>query len=892
MNKTTGDKVSFWYALPVQEVITKLHTNADLGLSADEAKERLLKYGPNQLTAAVRVSPVGLFFQQFKNSLIIILLLATVFSGILGHVTEAITIGIIILFSVTLGFVQELRAGKALEALSKLASPTALVFRDGTEMEIPAQELVKGDIIVLSTGDRFPADARIIKASNLKADEALLTGESLPVEKHNEAVFNEKAGLGDRLNMVFAGTSCIYGRGVAVVTATGMETEFGRIAGMLEGIKKEVTPLEKNLDHLVRWLTKAAFAIIAVIVLIGVFRGQPIIEMIIFGIALAVAVVPEALPAVVTISLAIGVQRMIKRHALVRQLPAVETLGCTSIICSDKTGTLTKDQMTVRKIFLDGRVIDVTGSGYEPVGQFLLENKPYTSDDGLNFLLTAGALASDARLMEKDGVWKLHGDPTEGALVVAAKKNDIQKEFIDTKFPRIAEIPFTSESKRMTVLCEGEGESVAYSKGAAEIILQSCNRYKTNGEVKNLTESDREMILKAATDFAESALRIIGVAYVPAGDIKLAEKDMIFLGFFGMADPARPEAKVAIEKCHQAGIRVMMITGDHPITAKAIASELNILKEGGRVITGAELVTMSDSQIEDIIETVSVAARVSPEHKLKIVQALQKRGHVVAMTGDGVNDAPAIKKANIGIAMGITGTDVSREAAAMTLVDDNFASIVAAVEEGRIIFDNIKKYLMYLLSSNIGEIGLMIIASLVGLPLPLSAVQILYVNLATDGLPALALAIDPPSADIMKRSPRKLSQGIFTRPVVLLMLVGGVWSALINASLFFGALNMGIGLRESMSLVFVCLILIQFFKAYNFRSDKHSLFKKPFANKWLNIAIIWELAVLVLIIYVPWLQVPFKTHALSYQEWICVILAAATVVPVLEITKWFLRKSK
>lgn len=890
INNTEVNNGSAWHALDISTVISQLNTNATTGLSQEQAKLRLKQYGLNQLIKSAEISPLKLFLNQFKNSLIIILLVATVLSGVLGHVVEAIAIGVIILFSVMLGFIQELRAGRALEALSKLASPTALVFRDGFEVQIPASDLVPGDIIILSTGDRFPADARLIKKLNLKADEALLTGESLPVEKQSDLVFDKNASLGDRLNMVFAGTSCVYGRGLAVVTSTGMHTEFGRIAGMLQTVKQEETPLEKNLGSLVASLTKIAFIVVILIVLLGLFRGQPLLEMIVFGIALAVAIVPEALPAVVTISLAIGVQRMIKRHALVRYLPAVETLGCTSIICSDKTGTLTKDEMTVKKIFLDGKILETTGNGYEPIGEFLFEGAPYLLTDNLKLLLQAAVLSSDARLLEKDGVWHLNGDPTEGALIVAAEKISIKKELLDEQFPRIAEVPFTSESKRMTVLCQGSDGTVAYGKGAPEIVLQSCSRYQTSDGVKDFTQETRGVILSVAHDFAKDALRVIGVAFVPATDINVAQQDMIFLGLFGMIDPARPEAKSAIALCRQAGIKLMMITGDHPITAKAIALELNLLSEGGQVVTGAELFNMTDNELENTIETIAVAARVSPEHKLRIVQALQHRGHIVAMTGDGVNDAPAIKKADIGIAMGITGTDVSREAAAMTLVDDNFTSIVAAVEEGRIIFDNIKKYLMYLLSSNIGEIGLMIMASLIGLPLPLSAVQILYVNLATDGLPALALALDPPSKDVMRRSPRKLNQGIFTRSVVLLIVIGGVWSAVANTALFFWFLKAGRNLTESMALVFVSLVLIQFFKAYNFRSDKTSVLHRPFANKWLNLAILWELLLLILVIYLPFFQIPFKTQPLSYGDWISVILVSATIIPVLEITKWFLRK--
>ncbi len=892
----SGDKVklgdlNFWHTISALEVIDKLKTNAKVGLTGDQAKQRLLLYGQNQLTATVKVLPIKLFLDQFKNSLIIILLVATLLSAIMGHVTESIVIGIIILFSVILGFIQEWRAGRAMEALSKLSAPTALVFRDGFETEIPARDLVLGDIIILSTGDLFPADARLIKSFNLKADESLLTGESLSVEKRSDLVFDQKSAIGDRLNMIFAGTTCNYGRGLAVVTGTGMQTEFGRIAGMLEGVKVEETPLEKNLDKLVSVLTKITFVIVIAIVLLGLLRGQPLLEMIIFGISLAVAVVPEALPAVVTISLAIGVQRMIGRHALVRSLPAVETLGCISFICTDKTGTLTKDEMTVKKIFSDGKVLEVTGSGYEPIGKFLFEGKNYPVDDCLQSLLRASVLSSDARIFEKDNTWHLSGDPTEGSLIVVAQKAGIKKEVIDEEFLRIAEISFTSESKRMTVLCQGERETIAYGKGAPEIILQSCSHYYTSSGVVALNEKMRQDILETAHGFAQNALRVIGVSFAYATDINLAHNDMIFLGLFGMIDPPRPEAKTAIKLCQQSGIKLMMITGDHPLTAKAIALEVGLLSDGGKIITGNELSSMTDIELENIIEDIAVAARVSPEHKLRIVQALQNRGHIVAMTGDGVNDAPAIKKANIGIAMGMTGTDVSREASAMILVDDNFASIVSAVEEGRIIFDNIKKYLMYLLSSNIGEIGLMIGASLIGLPLPLLATQILYVNLATDGLPALALALDPPTKDVMKKSPRKLDQGIFSRSVSLLILIGGIWSALVNILLFSWSLSVGKSLQESMTLVFVSLILIQFFKAYNFRSDRISVLYRPFANKWLNIAIVWEILILLIIIYVPFFQVAFKTHSLSYLEWLWVIFPAITIIPALETTKWFLRKN-
>ena len=601
------------------------------------------------------------------------------------------------------------------------------------------------------------------------------------------------------------------------------------------------------------------------------------------------AVVPEALPAVVTISLAIGVQRMVKRHALVRRLAAVETLGSTSIICSDKTGTLTRDEMTARQAAVQGQVFHIAGAGYAPQGEFTLDGATVEPPAALQRMLRAAALASDARIEEVDGRWDVKGDPTEGALIVAAAKAGFDKSRIEAETPRVDEIPFTSESKRMTTLHREPAGVTAYAKGAPETILASCTRHLTADGEAPLDEAARRSILETAQRMATEALRVIGVAAKSDATRETAERDMTFLGLIGMIDPPRAEAKEAIRVCEEAGIKPVMITGDHPVTAQAIARELGLLK-GGRVVTGAELEALPDDAFDREVETIEVYARVSPAHKLRVVTALQKKGHIVAMTGDGVNDAPALKKADIGIAMGITGTDVTKEAAAMTLTNDNFASIVAAVEEGRGIFGNIKKYLMYLLSSNIGEIGLMAGATLLGLPLPLSAVQILYVNLATDGLPALALAVDPPEKDLMRRKPRDPRKGIFTRPVVTLMTVGGLWSALINLGLFTWALNAGRSLPEAMTMTFLSLVLIQFFKAYNFRSDRHSVLNKPFANKWLNLAIVWELVLLVLIVYLPFLHEPFGTFSLPWTDWALVAGLAFTVSPVLELAKWMERK--
>ena len=883
-----------WHTQTIEQVFTHLKSQPS-GLPQAEAAERTLQYGANEIRAAKRISAWEILFDQFKNILILILLGATAISLFLGHGIESIAIAVIVLFAVLLGFIQEYRAERAIEALKQMAAPTASVLRDGVEVKIPARELVPGDVILLHTGDRMPADARLLEAVNLQIEEAALTGESVAVEKHTTPLPSHELPVGDRKNMVYAGTAATYGRGKALVVATGMQTEFGKIAQLLQTVETGKTPLQHNLDKVGTALARAAFVVVAIIVALGLFRGQPFVEMLIFGIALAVAVVPEALPAVVTISLAIGVQKMVKRHALIRRLPAVETLGSTSVICSDKTGTLTKDEMTVRKIFAAGELFKVSGAGYSPVGEFSLNGSGAIAlTTGLKKLLTAATLASDTYLIgdvenESGNEWNIKGDPTEGALVVAAAKAGLQKESLDSEYPRVQEIPFSSETKRMTTLHQTNGSLTAYAKGAPEMILESCDWHLTADGVKPFDDVGRSQALAMAQDMASEALRVLAISTKADATLETAQTGMTFFGLAGMIDPPRPEAKSAIATCAQAGIRAVMITGDHPVTAQAVARELGLLKTG-RVVTGAELEAMSDEEFKREVETIEVYARVSPAHKLRVVTALQANGHIVAMTGDGVNDAPSLKKADIGIAMGITGTDVTKEAAAMMLTDDNFASIVAAVEEGRGVFDNIKKYLMYLLSSNIGEIGLMAGSALLGLPLPLTAVQILYVNLATDGLPALALAVDPAEKDLMERKPRNPRTGIFTRPVVSLMVAGGVWSTIINLGLFIWASNSGRSIEEAMTMTFVSLVLIQFFKAYNFRSDRNSVFHKPFANKWLNTAIVWEIVLLLLIVYVPALHEPFNTFSLPLVDWLIILGLSLTISPVLELVKWMERK--
>jgi Ca2+-transporting ATPase len=888
-----------WYRRQAEDALSALKSGRQ-GLEPPEAQKRLGRYGANELAEKKGISPWALFLRQFKSFLIIILLIAVVLSAVLGEVADAVIIGVIVLFATSLGFFQEYRAERAMEALKRMAAPTASVRRGGKEVEIPARELVPGDIIILRTGDHIAADARLIEAVNLKTSEAPLTGESTPVEK-NSSVIEGEAPVGDRRNMVYMGTAVIDGRGNAVVTATGMNTEFGKIAGLLQAVKAERTPLEINLDRTGKWIAIGALALCFILAGLGVARGHELLEMFIWGIALAVAAVPEALPAVVTISLALGVRRMVRRNALIRKLPAVETLGSTTFICSDKTGTLTQGKMTVRRIYADGMSIDVSGVGYEPEGDFSVggEKLSVEPDSALEKLLLIGALCNDTALTASGRVWEVSGDPTEGSLLVTAAKAGLWPEPLNREFPRIGELPFSPERKRMTTVHQTPQGSIAYSKGAPELVLASCRYIYAEGRERELTDKDRESIIAVGRGMLDDALRVLGLAYkrLDEGEITEAiEQGMVFTGLVGMIDPPREEARQAIERCQQAGVKAVMITGDHKKTAVAIARELGLLKEG-LALTGVELDNLSQEELEEMVEKIEVYARVSPAHKLRVVEALAKRGHVVAMTGDGVNDAPALKKADIGIAMGITGTDVTTEAADMVLTDDNFASIVAAIEEGRGIFSNIKKYLMYLLSSNIGEILLMAGAILfgpwLGLPagaIPLVAIQILWVNLATDGLPAIALSVDPPDPDLMKEKPRPRGQGVFTREVVILMVVGGLWSALVNLGVFKWALDAGRGMLEAQALCFLTLVMIQFFKAYNFRSDKQSIFKIGFfKNRWLNITILWEIALLVVIVYVPALQGSFHTFNLSGFDWLLVFLLAATVFPVLELTKAIFR---
>jgi len=890
-----SEKRDPWYNLSADDAMARLDSRSG-GLSHEEVAFRLEKYGHNELEGDDSVSPWRLLLEQFKNVLIIILLVAVALSAFLGEVTDAIVIFIIILFAAGLGFFQEYRAGRAIQALKRMAAPLASVLRGGVETDVPARELVPGDVILLTMGDMVPADARIIEEFNLRTNEAPLTGESNAIEKNSGRIEGD-AGLGDRVNMVFSGTVAVYGRGKAVVVETGSGTEFGQIARMLKGVKEERTPLQVNLDSIGKYIAIGALILCALLAGMGIWRGHAPLEMLIWGVSLAVAAVPEALPAVVTISLALGVRRMVKRHALVRRLSAVETLGCTTVICSDKTGTLTEDQMTMKKIYLDGQFIDVTGTGYEPTGEFYRDgSKLDPADPVLQKYLKAANLCANAKLYQEDDRWRIKGDPTEGAFLVAAAKAGLMDYQACNDNTLVGEIPFTSETKRMVVAYREPEGVVAYSNGAAEVILNACEYVYRDGREIRLDEDEKARIHSMIHQMAAEALRVLGTAYkrLP-GEFNAEENTvcgMVLLGLGGLIDPPRAEAKGSIAVCDQAGVRTVMITGDHKLTAVTIAGELGIMK-GGMALTGEEINGMSEEEFNSTAEKVDVYARVSPEHKLRVVEALARKGHVVAMTGDGVNDAPALKKADIGIAMGMKGTDVTREAADMILTDDNFASIVAAVEEGRAIYDNIKKYLVFLLSCNLGEILLMasaiLLGPLLGIPggaLPLIAVQILYVNLATDGLPALALAVDPYSKDVMFRKPRPRNQTVFTRNTVSYMAVMGVWTCLASIFVFVWALNRGESLMEAQSLCFVTLIIIQFLNAFNCRSLERSLFNLGVnQNRWLLAAVAWELTLLLLVVYLPFLQGAFNTFALTVEDWIMAVSSALTIIAVAELYK-------
>jgi Ca2+-transporting ATPase len=901
--------------LGIQEILEVLKTN-EAGLSQEEALKRLAEYGPNELKKEKGISPIRLFLEQFTDILIIILLIATGLSIFLGEITDAIVIIAIVLACAILGFVEEYRSEKALEALKKMAAPTATVLREGKEVKIKASEVVPGDIILLFTGDKVPADARLIEAINLKVDEAPLTGESTPVNKDINAC-PEGTPVTDRRDMVFTGTVVVYGRGKAVVTSTGMNTEFGKIAKMVQVTEEEETPLEKRMASVGKWIGILSVAVCLTVAVIGIVEGRSILDMILWGVSLAVAAVPEALPAIVTGALAVGMYRMAKVNTIVRRLPAVETLGCTSVICADKTGTMTKGEMTVQRIYVNDQIIRVSGVGYTPEGEFLIEDKKVDpAQDELRTLLRIAVLCNDAKLEKEGDRWIIKGDPTEGALVVAAAKAGLWKESLEKETPRVGEVPFSSERKRMTTVHIVSGQKrVAYMKGAPEIVLEKCTKILIKGKMRKLTDDDRTKILKVNEAMASQALRNLGFAFkelpesLSTYDEKI-ETEMTFVGLMGMIDPPREEVKDAVELCKRAGIRVVMVTGDHKLTAVAVAKELKLLHEDdaeGKVLTGDELERMSDEELNKIVENVVIYARVSPEHKMRIVKAWKTKGHVVAMTGDGVNDAPALKLSDIGVAMGITGTEVTKEASDMVLTDDNFASIVKAVKEGREIYDNIKKYLTYLLRCNIMEILVMFIVMVAvpylagsssyepGSVIALTAIQLLWVNLTTDGLPAIALGVDPGDPDLMERKPRNPNESVFTRDVkIYLTAVPILMTVLLLIGYFMHQPWLGgYNLTEARTQLLTAMILMELVNAISARSLRYPVFKVGvFKNKFLWIAILSSLGLQLLVLYTPALQPLFDVNAPELADWAIAILFTAIVFSALEIGKYIASKRK
>lgn len=876
------------------DAVLKTLDTSETGLSSGEAENRLEKYGKNELKEEEKTSAVKLFLSQFKSFLILILIVAALFSAFLGELVDALVILFTVFLAGVLGFVQEYRAEESIKLLKSLTSPEALVVRDGKEVKVPSSLLVPGDILILQAGDRIPADARLLEAQSLKIDESSLTGESVPVEKSIKILLPETPQP-DRKNMAYTGTSVTYGRGKAVITATGMSTAFGKLAGLLGEIERERTPLQEKLDQFGRWLGAATLIVVAFVAVLGIFKGFDPFEMFLWGVALAVAAIPEALPAVVTVGLALGVRRMVKRHALVRKLPSVETLGSTNIICTDKTGTLTQNKMTVEKVYVNGTMLSVTGNGYEPVGDFFKEGQPVSEDIHLHKLLVTGALCNDAGLVEEEGIGDIIGDPTEGALVVAAAKKGIWRPDLELGHRRIGEVPFSSERKMMTTLNASEEGLYAYSKGAPEVILGCCTKIFHGGQEKELTPEIRKEILDTVNEMANQTLRVMGFAYrqVPENIVpENAEREMVFAGLMGMRDPPREEVKVAIATCTDAGIRTVMITGDHKTTAFAIAREIGIYREGDLVLTGTELDALGDKEFEDMVEKVSVYARVYPEHKLKVVNALKKKGYIVAMTGDGVNDAPALKAADMGIAMGITGTEVSKEASSMILTDDNFASIVSAVEEGRNILKNIKNFIAYGLTCHIGVVLIVLVGVLAWQILPVIAVQILWINLITDGLPPMALSLEAPDRGLMKQKPRKSTEGLVSRRMLIASLGLGALIAVQSLGVLSWALEEGMPLPKIQTLIFTLVVISLMFNAFNWRSDRLSVFSLGIFTNWpLIYAILSTVLLQLAAIYVPVLQTAFRTVPLSLSDWGMIIPLASTTLIVMEVAKYLERRA-
>jgi len=912
---------SQWHSLGVNESISILKSSNEQGLTEEEAASRVEKYGLNQLEEAPPTTLLQMLWEQINDFVIYLLIIAAIISALLSDWVEAAAILAIVILNAILGIIQERRAEAALAALKELAAPEANVLRDGHRITINAKEMVPGDIVFLDAGNYIPADVRLLNTVNLRIDEAALTGESVAIQKEAEVTYPEDVPIGDRKNIAFMGTVVTYGRGQGIVVNTGMDTQIGLIAEMLQGVEKEQTPLQKRLDQLGRSLGWAALAVCALVFVVGWFRGTPPLEMFIIAVSLAIAAVPEGLPAVVTISLALGMREMIKRHALIRRLSSVETLGSATVICSDKTGTLTQNEMTVTRVAADGEFISVTGTGYGIKGKFLQDGKPIRLNDYPAILTTLwiGALNNDATL-ELERVsggkteYRMVGDPTEGALIVAAAKADALPNPLNKAYPRVQEIPFDSERKRMVTVHAVDDPKpedispfyddglkqwyVVTEKGAPDIVLDQCTHYQNReDQAVPLDEEQRSRILAANDRMTQDALRVLGVAYRVTKEFNdegedfdaEIEKEMIFVGLIGMIDPARPEVPEALDKARKAGIRTVMITGDYPNTARAIADDIGLLQEGHQVITGNDLNQMDDEALQTEVKHTDVFARVSPAHKMRVVQALRSNGQVVAMTGDGVNDAPSIKQADIGVAMGITGTDVTRETADMVLTDDNYASIVSAVEQGRVIYSNIRKFVYYLLSCNLAEIAIIFIATLAGLPSPLTAIQLLWLNLVTDGAPALALGVEKGDPDIMEKKPRPPTEPIINSQMRIGIAVQTLAITAVTLLAYWIGLKTHTDVPEyAETMAFVTLSFSELLRAFTARSENYPILKIGlFTNKSMNWAVLSSLVLLLAVVYLPFLNTIFDTVPLRFEQWQFVLPLLFVPAIAAEITKRF-----
>jgi P-type Ca2+ transporter type 2C len=902
-----------YYAMTVEEAIKSLSTSVSDGLSSEEARVRLAKFGKNVLAARKKTSIFKLLLSQFSEFLVIILLFAGFISYILGETIDAMIIFFVVLINSAVGVVQEYKAEKALEALKRMMSLQATAVRDGDEQVIPVEELVIGDIIILEEGSKVPADARIIEVAMLNVDEASLTGESVPRVKSDQPLKLGAVALAERKNMLYMGTTVTSGRCKAVVVETGMKTEFGKIAGLTAEIKDEKSPLQKELFSVGKLIAKVTLVICILVFVLGVFSGRELGQMLIFAISIGVAAVPEGLPATLTIALALGVQKMAKKNAIVRKLSSVETLGSTTVICTDKTGTLTKNQMTVTKIYASGQLIDVEGDGYNPSGSFKFNNSTY-DEDNLFGILRTGLLCNNASLRSESGSWRIVGDPTEGALVVSAEKAGLKHEAEVEQYKRVYELPFNSTSMTMVTVCTrvSDKKAFAYLKGSPEVVLEKCTHIEYYGKARKLAQSDKAKIRKIDEAMAEGALRVLGFAYrqltpVDVKDFsKLKLSGFVFQGLQGMIDPPRAEVSQAVAKCKAAGIRIFIITGDHGLTAKAIARQIGLADDGTKVLTGIEVESSSDEDLIEVLKQQVIFARMTASDKMRVVSILMGMGEVVAVTGDGVNDAPALKKANIGVAMGICGTDVTREASKIVLKDDNFASIVNAVEEGRTILDNIKTFMKYIFIGNAAGIAAIFVSMAVGMPLPLTALQIIWFNLVTETIPSLALTREPPEHDVMTRKPRDPKERIidkkdFTHILLnALVIVLGVLAVYIYALYskgweFTGSLDASIlptHYAYATSMAFATLVFFQFFNAFNIKSPNSSVFfEELFNNKWLLAAITLSIALQLLVIQVPAVNESFGTTPLMLNDWIIVVLVASSILWISEIVKFFKLKT-